>query len=344
MTYSIPPEVRRRHGERVAAGLLPTVLRLPSMSPEARDRFLADIDKRGLGDELDEILKEELAVDSAGGRDLTGENLIHGDHCRRRARGWRAVRRALTATRRRSAARRRSRQATKPTPSRDRRKAGAAGTPHVDPLSPAFMSLLQALRARILETGPRNSCIESTSILLRLLRALGIEARALTVELTASTFAFMRLLVERGETPRTDRDLLEWQAQGAHRVFVGHRDGPPAEGWPGHLIAMTENGIVIDLAVDQVNEPLGETVVLGPVVVPPGTKAALEQFLADRASLFWRAPGGLLLYQARSKDHSYQFSHNWRLTGPCGRRWRTTVNWALSEARRVWPHLTMERS
>lgn len=99
MPYSISTEGRRQHAKRVAAGLLPAALSLPSMSRESRDRFLAAVDQRGLNDEVDEILKEELAVDSAGARDLADEDPIQADLCRRRAAGWRATRRTLRARR-----------------------------------------------------------------------------------------------------------------------------------------------------------------------------------------------------------------------------------------------------
>lgn len=127
-TYAIGPDIRRRHAQRVAAGLLPAVLDLPSMSPARRKEFFRDVAQRGLTGELDEILEEEMEVDAAGARDLADEDPIQADQCRRRAAGWRAARRNLRArTLRPSTLTRVVTSCARPRAKRSRRRAKARG-------------------------------------------------------------------------------------------------------------------------------------------------------------------------------------------------------------------------
>lgn len=93
--YVVEPATRHQHAKRVAAGLLPTALSLPSVSPSKRKEFFRDVAKRDLTDELHKIIEEELALDIAGARDLVDEDPIQANLCRRRAAGWRAAGRRL---------------------------------------------------------------------------------------------------------------------------------------------------------------------------------------------------------------------------------------------------------
>ena len=93
--HVVPLEVRRRHAQRVGSGLLPAALGIPSMSPSQFEQFRDDMNARGLSAELDRVVKEELADDAAGARDLKKEAPLLADTCRRRARAWRAAGRML---------------------------------------------------------------------------------------------------------------------------------------------------------------------------------------------------------------------------------------------------------
>jgi hypothetical protein len=186
--------------------------------------------------------------------------------------------------------------------------------------------LVELARPMILELVYENSCILSTRIAIDVLDHFGIDAEPLVVRATVSNAVFARLCVEHGELP--DGPLMDrWEQEHGAWVLGLGVPAPPGtvplpRGWPGHLVAVVQRRLLLDLSLDQVNRP-ERGIGLGPLILP-----CRPDFLAGRQP-FATLPGGcLVLYDAFPDDRSWHNSPDrakgrWdRLTGAVIRKVR----------------------
>lgn len=216
MAHLIHRESRRRHAERVALGLLPTALRLPSVSQPERKAFIDTVVARGLSDELAAILEEEQAVDAAGACDLRDEDPIQAEVCRRRTRAWRSAQRVLATRRSRRSARSRviSSPWQKGSPGRARAITGSDSVATTTlPVEAALTELTTQIRALRAE-------VEAMRQRLRL-----SEKAVLTLDEAAEYLGLSRRSVERRiATKDIQATKLCWGDQGSVRVLRSKLD------------------------------------------------------------------------------------------------------------------------
>jgi hypothetical protein len=107
--------------------------------------------------------------------------------------------------------------------------------------------LKERVRPEIVREYGVDSCIASTRIATEWLRAHGVRARPLKVQVEVYTHAMARRIIGDGQTlPGSD----EWS------IGVGlPGDLLAPNKWAGHLVCVVEGRIVVDLSIDQVSAP-----------------------------------------------------------------------------------------
>jgi len=149
-------------------------------------------------------------------------------------------------------------------------------------------------------------CILATSVGLDVLRAFGIEARALSVKLDLVNAAWVRW-VEAGK-PGGDQAALKL---GAWALAAGYppeawgvpKRVVPAGSWDGHLvIEVPAMKVLIDLDMQQLNRADKG------IVMPD---AAVLHLVDSNVATYNTPDGGMLRIEARREDLSFQVARDW---------------------------------
>jgi len=103
-----------------------------------------------------------------------------------------------------------------------------------------------------------DSCIAATLIVCGALEVLGIRAEPFNANLVACNARWMQLMGERGGWPADEATMLDWTRNlGAWNVGIGlsyPHEVKPGQ-WNGHLVALTEDRVLIDASADQASRP-----------------------------------------------------------------------------------------
>ena len=170
-------------------------------------------------------------------------------------------------------------------------------------------ALLELARPELLRVFRRDSCIASTRVALDVLKTFGIAARPLSVKAVVYNAPYAARLELGMPLPESAEEMACWvREDGAWSVGVGfpNPDAPRVDGWPGHLVAVTERHLLFDLALDQASRP-AHGLRLGPLAVP-----ASAAFLAGHVPLVARRAGIRVEYLACPKDLTYRLTPDWR--------------------------------
>lgn len=152
-----------------------------------------------------------------------------------------------------------------------------------------------------------DCCIAATRLALCVLRdRLHMKVQALPIIASAANAVFVRLMTDEG--PLNPEAQARWAQQGAWVVILGQPDQEQAPGrWPGHLAALVNDTILIDLSAHQVSRP-EKGVLVSPYVisVPQGF---------TQGNLFGRRDlpeGGLLQIEIAQGVTGWQQAPDWQ--------------------------------
>lgn len=174
------------------------------------------------------------------------------------------------------------------------------------PLDAARLTRIgKQIRADVLTTHGRDSCIYTSALTLRVLRELGADAFALSVQTVVMNAAAAGFIDEHGGQWRPeDEDAM--LAAGGYAVGVGFAAGDMTGKWAGHLAVVCNRRWLLDFSIDQASRPEHDIAIEG-LVATVG-----EPFLRGREAARLIGEGGVRVeYRARPGDRSYRDSPDW---------------------------------
>lgn len=102
----------------------------------------------------------------------------------------------------------------------------------------------------------KDSCINTTRVLLEVFRALGIPAEACSVRVQLYTAGYIAMAEAKGRMPRTREEMMEWTDHpDVYSLGIGYGgiDVDP-KAWCGHLAIRIGDGL-LDATLDQADRP-----------------------------------------------------------------------------------------
>jgi hypothetical protein len=179
-----------------------------------------------------------------------------------------------------------------------------------------------------------DCCIAATRLALCVLRdRLHMKVRPLPIMTAAANAAFIRLF--NAEGPPDEATQARWAQEVAWVVILGETDQEPEPGhWRGHLAALVNDSVLIDLSAGQAYRP-AKSIHVGPFLptVPPGFPSG--QVLGRRPL----PEGGSLQIEAIPDNHTYQRSPDWQRT----QRYDAATRYILDEMKHTLPPHTKRR-
>jgi hypothetical protein len=150
-----------------------------------------------------------------------------------------------------------------------------------------------------------DCCIAATAVLIDVLDYFRLTARPLRVIATVYNPAMSERILREG-MPTLAEAERDWFPNGCYSLAAGI--GAPESGkWPGHLVAILADKVLIDLTLDQANRPQHDIVLPMPLVAP-----LPPDFLAEDGQMAGQVNGCRVVYEARPSDHSFDRSNDWR--------------------------------
>ena len=164
-----------------------------------------------------------------------------------------------------------------------------------------------AIKSELSISGIRgNACIGATRVAVDVFNRAGLEAAPLAVNLFVLNPALVDRLKREGRLPSSGKELDQWNAEdGACLRVVGCQKSPGS--WGGHLVAIVNRRWMVDLSLDQAEEPR-RGIRLPRFVVWPAPRRFLSGWKA--LDLATRGRAGLI-YEARPGDTSFQRTPAW---------------------------------
>lgn len=169
-------------------------------------------------------------------------------------------------------------------------------------------TLAQFGRRQMLKEWELDSCIAATAIAIDVVKHYGMKAEPFPVTLQVWNPASRKKINELGRLPTPDEK--SWQDEGGWSVGVGfgiHRESP--QKWPGHLVALVDDEILLDLSVDQANRPQ-HNIQLG---AGGGFVPNFEKFYSGEECHVTESCDCLLIYEAKLGESRYEQSPDWTL-------------------------------
>ena len=166
------------------------------------------------------------------------------------------------------------------------------------------LRIVLTVRAEVLRAGfTASSCILSTRVLMNVLDYLGIEAKPVAVTVVAFNSKGWEL--HNAGKPLEDDDAwsvgIEGTGKRRRNATTGRMD------WDGHLIALTDDGYVLDPSLDQLSRP-AKALTLTPLASK--LSAPLRH---DNHQGFARNDGTVILYRLLDlPNSSWSNSADWR--------------------------------
>ena len=115
--------------------------------------------------------------------------------------------------------------------------------------------LLKHARAEILRYYRIDSCIISTRVAVEVMKQLGYAAYPQSVACSVYNAAMVKRIQKLG-WPSSQEEFQAWikEDPSIWSVAIGHRH-PGETGFVGHLVAIIEKNILVDLSLDQASRP-----------------------------------------------------------------------------------------
>ncbi len=163
-----------------------------------------------------------------------------------------------------------------------------------------------------LEVLPRlyrpDCCIAATRIACLVLGdRLHMRVRPLTVEAQVVNAA----LAARDRLPLTDAEYRRWQAEdGSYWLTLGARDATPRPShWPGHLVAVIYDRVLVDLTLAQGSRPARG------IRLPALTVQVSADVLTGAEGRVVELDGAVVAYHTRPADRSFAVARDWQEAG-----------------------------
>ncbi|HXG12914.1 MAG TPA: hypothetical protein VNK04_24365 [Gemmataceae bacterium] len=169
-----------------------------------------------------------------------------------------------------------------------------------------LIAFMNAACRVIPEHYPANACIACTRITLAALARWGFTARPCSVEVLVANPPLIARARRIGRAPWTAEELAQWSREdGSWLVHVGGGHPPSTDYWPGHLVALIEGHVLVDLALPQASMPEHQ-IRLTPLLcdVPAGFAQGLVNHILD-------LNGSQVEYRAFPDKISYQTTPDW---------------------------------
>ena len=152
-----------------------------------------------------------------------------------------------------------------------------------------------------------DCCIAATRITVDALRGLGFQVEPVVVHCQVFNAVYWNWLLAHGRWPA---DMEEAQAlvdAGAHSVDIGNpRDQQQPGGWVGHLVALVEGCLLIDLSLGQATRPAKQ------MYLPPIAAMIADGFATGTPDDF-EMNGCRVRYEPRPGVTSYTASKDWSI-------------------------------
>lgn len=167
-----------------------------------------------------------------------------------------------------------------------------------------YQELGKAIRQQILMKYEKDSCIATARATVDTLRALNVDAYALTCQVVVVNQPVYEYALATGVFPEVGAD--DYPELG-YAVGIGYSEGEPQFGkWNGHLVTIAERRWMLDYSIDLVNDEI-YGIKLEPLVVPVN-----EDFLRGKVKhLVYRHGDVWLYYSAKPSDKSFEGTPNW---------------------------------
>lgn len=143
-------------------------------------------------------------------------------------------------------------------------------------------------------------CINGTWICCEVLRRFGIEARPVSVQLTAANKIWLEKLQANGGWPNGKAESDAWAAEGGYALAVGRMSPETELKWNGHLVAAA-CGLLVDVAAGQFSRPQHKIEI--PQVFLSETKPG---WLDGKAIFLYGPHGAVLSYKAHPEDETFR--------------------------------------
>lgn len=169
------------------------------------------------------------------------------------------------------------------------------------PSSPLVRPVLGEAMPRFDALFTKNSCLNSTRVLMDVLAAFGVRSRPLSVECVAFNAAFVHLVSRLGRFPTREESFAASDETGAWSVGVDTRPSSTdaaKNAWAGHLVLVVQDEWLLDGSAGQMARPLRGILVPPYVLTEEPVKQATRLYVKLDA-------GGLLVYTPRPSDTSF---------------------------------------
>lgn len=151
-----------------------------------------------------------------------------------------------------------------------------------------------------------SCCIAAVRLLCNGLTDLRFRVTPLKVVARINNEVLLRLREERGHFPQSEAESDEWAALGAKQVVLGEGDPQPGK-WPGHLVALVENRLLLDVTLHQANRPAH-----GIVLDRPYMGIVLEGFADGLAKHADHTKGCVIVWEPDPDDTSFVIAPDWQ--------------------------------
>lgn len=118
-----------------------------------------------------------------------------------------------------------------------------------------LIAFMDAACRVIPERFPPNACIACTRVTLEVLTRWHFRVRPCSVEAQIANPALVARWHRLRRKPRSHDELEQWTHEdGSYLIHLGG-GGPRADHWAGHLVALVEGRVMVDLSLPQANTP-----------------------------------------------------------------------------------------
>lgn len=149
-----------------------------------------------------------------------------------------------------------------------------------------------------------DCCIMATATLIDVMDYFKLRVRPLSVKAQIFNPEMSRRIEESG-LPTLEEAEKDWFPRSCWSVGLGHGEEQPWK-WPGHLVGILKEEILIDLTMDQCRRPEKNIELPGVVLIPLD-----GDFLKAEGAMIGFLNGCRVHYVAFPEDQSYKKARDW---------------------------------